>query len=210
MTRKKACSVCEAEFVYEVKRGCERRTVCSDACRKVREQVHRKSAKAAITLTCRIEGCTRVATRRMVGLCEGCYCRIRRNGDASWRIRQGVRKPLRHAGYVYISSPDHPLVGKSGMAGEHRLLLYDKLGSGPQTCYWCASQVTWSGDNPLVVDHLNDVKHDNRPENLVPSCNGCNRARGWMMPFAARLHPAALEHLILLMREMRVAQGQTA
>ena len=133
--------------------------------------------------------------------------RIRRNGDAAWKVRAGVRNPTRTvAGYVLLSSPTHPLVGKSGTLGEHRIVLYEMIGAGPHACYWCGAVVRWNAGRGhkemLVVDHLNEVKSDNQPSNLVPSCNDCNRARGAMLPFLRRLLTTSRDHLISLIQSL--------
>jgi 5-methylcytosine-specific restriction endonuclease McrA len=73
---------------------------------------------------------------------------------------------------------------------EHRAVMYDRLGAGPLPCFWCGISLAWG---KVVIDHLNEVKDDNRPENLVVSCNNCNRARGAMIPFIRTMRPAAFE-----------------
>jgi len=80
---------------------------------------------------------------------------------------------------------------------EHRKVMYDMLGPGPQTCFWCGVTLEWP---EAVVDHLNEDKQDNRPENLVVACNNCNRARGAMLPFIERLRPEAVEVLVATIR----------
>lgn len=69
------------------------------------------------------------------------------------------------------------------MAGEHRVVLYDAIGSWPHPCHWCGQLLDWLavGLPLLVVDHLNGQKSDNRRENLVPSCHKCNLMRGAFM-----------------------------
>lgn len=64
----------------------------------------------------------------------------------------------------------------------HRVVLYDKIGPGPHPCHWCGKPVDWTtnrngGIGQLVADHVNDDRGDNRPENIVPSCRGCNGQR---------------------------------
>lgn len=69
----------------------------------------------------------------------------------------------------------HP-VAKNGQAYEHRAVLFDKIGPGVHDCHWCGKAVEWFVD--LTVDHLDCVKGNNDPGNLVPCCAGCNRRRG--------------------------------
>jgi hypothetical protein len=85
------------------------------------------------------------------------------------------------SGYRLITAPDHPLANPRGRVYEHRQVLYDRIGPGVHLCHWCRQRVAWlrcPGACRLYVDHLNDIRDDNRPENLVPACNYCNTARG--------------------------------
>lgn len=83
-------------------------------------------------------------------------------------------------GYVILTGVNHPLARKHGKVLVHRVVLYDAIGPGPHPCHWCAKPVDWTyGVTPdaLFVDHLDDDKTNNVLENLVPSCNYCNRNR---------------------------------
>jgi hypothetical protein len=65
---------------------------------------------------------------------------------------------------------------------EHRMIFFKKTGRGPYACYWCGKTVLKMRGvryhpDKLVVDHLNRVRHDNRPENLVAACTLCNVTR---------------------------------
>lgn len=98
--------------------------------------------------------------------------------------------------YRLIDVPaSHPLAtmasrNRSGnlvKLGEHRIVLYEKIGPGTHPCHWCKRPVRWApGEGPggdrLSCDHLNSDRKDNRPENLVPSCHGCNALRGHPHP----------------------------
>ena len=99
-------------------------------------------------------------------------------------------------GYVMLSGQyGHPLAGpgKRGEVLEHRKVLYDLIGPGPHPCHWCGRSLEWGGVRGINVDHLNDVKDDNRPENLVPSCLNCNGRRG-KPPKQAKYIPGTPEY----------------
>lgn len=83
--------------------------------------------------------------------------------------------------YRFRYAPGHPLAGKNGKVYEHRFVLFEEIGPGPHSCHWCGTEVDWlpKGDpRELQPDHLNNDGADNRIENLVPACRGCNTARG--------------------------------
>src|SRR3990167_2031107 len=85
-------------------------------------------------------------------------------------------------------SPDHPLAEFHGtrthghvlLVYAHRLVLWNVLGPGLHPCYWCGRPLRWARGHEadvITTDHLNDEPRDNRPENLVASCRGCNGGR---------------------------------
>jgi hypothetical protein len=79
--------------------------------------------------------------------------------------------------------PGHPLSDRNGYVGEHRAVLYDRIGPGPHHCHWCGTEVNWmpgSGARrgALVVDHLDNDAFNNADANLVPACQPCNGTRG--------------------------------
>lgn len=55
-------------------------------------------------------------------------------------------------GYVLLSLPDHPMATRDGYVFEHRVVMAEKLG-----------RMLLPTE---VVDHVNGIKDDNRPENL--------------------------------------------
>lgn len=83
--------------------------------------------------------------------------------------------------YKHVRSAGHPLADARGKIKTHRLVLFEKIGPGEHPCHWCGEIVSWTKEGPvrgaLIVDHINNDGFDNSPENLVPSCSGCNTRR---------------------------------
>jgi hypothetical protein len=192
--RTKTCPICGKHFSYPIGKGTDRKH-CSTDCR----EAHKKQlAKERLNTypECKSEGCSNPANRVSTGLCETCYYRFRRTGSTDkpkpkYRYKTG-------AGYIKIKIPDHPLADSHGNVFEHRKVMYEVYGPGDQSCYWCDDTVDWT---TLVVDHLDENKQNNKPSNLVISCNNCNRARGAMLPFIDRLRPEVLDTFIDRVRE---------
>ena len=79
-------------------------------------------------------------------------------------------------GHKYLTGMQgHPLAIGRGIVAEHRYVLYEEIGPGPHPCYWCGTPRDWGGQTGINVDHLDDDPLNNDPDNLVPSCCGCNR-----------------------------------
>lgn len=130
---------------------------------------------------CTIEGCGKPARTRGANLCDMHYCRRWRNekdgndrGFDLWKPEENIGHSH---GYLLRYCPDHPLrQGKSGPREyEHRVVFYDEHGTGPFSCHWCGTTVTW---DDMHVDHVNGDKQDNDLRNLVSSCALCNQWRG--------------------------------
>ena len=110
--------------------------------------------------------------------CEpGCTC------GKHTGLQQG-RSFNKQKGYWVLTGVVHPLTGQGELSGrvlEHRVVLWDKLGCQSldcvHPCHWCGRSVTWR-DRSLKTDHLDEDKQNNDPDNLEPSCNGCNIWRG--------------------------------
>lgn len=104
----------------------------------------------------------------------------------SWAT--GKITPMERKGLWELKSPyrglvisGHPIGDKNGRIPEHRFVLFNKIGMGPHKCHWCSRDVVWGLDRKdpsrLVVDHLDNQKMNNAPENLVASCQHCNIRR---------------------------------
>lgn len=124
-------------------------------------------------MTCRVEECDKPI--RSLGLCALHYMRFWRNGTTEIVLKRKDRL-VHSAGYILLSKPDHPLADSSGYVYEHRFVFYERSGDGPFQCHWCPAIVTW---DDLHIDHLDESKDNNAPNNLVASCPVCNQKRGY-------------------------------
>jgi hypothetical protein len=129
---------------------------------------------------CSVDGCEKPARSLSAEWCKMHYHRWYRHGDPH-RVATDTLVTASHGRrYRSVYLPRHPLAGRGGKVYAHRAALYDKIGCGPHPCHWCAELVDWhprGHPDELHSDHLNGVGDDNRPENLVPSCRGCNVTR---------------------------------
>jgi hypothetical protein len=85
-------------------------------------------------------------------------------------------------GYRMITGQwGHPLATSNGSIGEHRMVLYEKIGPGAHHCYGCGKLIEWKSPErttDLCADHLDNDTLNNDPDNLEPSCFKCNWDRG--------------------------------
>lgn len=142
-------------------------------------------------VVCEVNGCDKPSLSGSSQYCIMHYSRLRRSGttdDRPLAFRyQGTSR------YVSVTvGPDHPLAPPSRpWIYEHRKVLYEAIGPGPHPCHWCGAMVNWMDpiESKIEVDHLNQVRDDNRPENLVASCKSCNaaRTRRWLALETAEL-----------------------
>ncbi len=83
---------------------------------------------------------------------RGKFCSFKCTGqlenNSRWR---GGRK--KHEGYVLIRKPDHPHKNSQGYVYEHRLVVEKQIG-----------RYLYSYE---VVHHINKIKNDNQPKNLM-------------------------------------------
>ena len=121
-----------------------------------------------VTKLCSVKGCSR--KHKAHGLCS-LHLRRHKNG-----IPLDYIKPVLEAKrYRQRTLRTHPLANAIGRVYEHRMVLFDSIGFLAVPCFWCGKKLVFK-DN-LFVDHLNHDRHDNRIQNLVPSCNNCNAGR---------------------------------
>lgn len=129
--------------------------------------------------TCSVDGCTSPIQAR--GWCPKHYHRWRRTGDPA--DRQARNRYVASHGYVRVRAPGHPLAHPTQhYVYEHRLVLFELIGSGEHSCHWCGRRVSWTQGSPgnadaLVVDHLDGDRANNAEANLVAACQKCNTNR---------------------------------
>jgi hypothetical protein len=146
-------------------------------------------------MICSIDSCGKPRFNKTLGLCAMHYARHQRHGDPLHTPHSGQRREhpkcvagcacgKHKAGWasrtkyrLLFSQHDHPIANRGGWLYEHRKVLYDAIGPGPHPCHWCSVVLTWGGMKGIISDHMNRNKRDNRPENLVPSCQTCNTTR---------------------------------
>ena len=124
---------------------------------------------------CSVKGCERHAQYKVAGLCQMHYFRVRRYGttDLTARPRQLLSRKTPN-GYVQIFSKGHPMAMSDGFAYQHRVVVYD-AGLFDGKCVICGKEVSWK---TMHIDHINEVRDDNRLENLRITCRSCNNKRG--------------------------------
>lgn len=118
---------------------------------------------------CSIETCNR--TVKGHGLCQ-LHLKRKKNGLPF----DYVRPKLQSKRYLLRKMLGHPLADRRGRVYVHRAVLFASIGYLIVPCFWCGRRLSWLFKN-LLPDHLNHDRHDNRIENLVPSCNSCNAGR---------------------------------
>lgn len=165
------CVQCGTPMQVTGKQGNRRPKRCSKECKAaaVRAKYAINEAKP-----CNIDGCAKNRNQSR-SVCNTHAMRSHRYGDASIdRTRTG--RPWTHSnGYTIIGVPGHPLAQHDGGVYEHRKTLWDSIGPGRHECHWCHEPVEWM--TTLEVDHLDNVRSNNDPSNLVPACHGCNTRR---------------------------------
>ena len=128
---------------------------------------------------CKVDVCTNVA--HGAGYCDSHYKRWQRHGDPLAGMVWGAARGVSAQGYIVLARPKHPLASPHGKVLEHRMVLFDTIGQGDHPCHWCGKALRWDAHrrqhDALTTDHLDSVKTNNDPSNLVPSCLACNGGR---------------------------------
>lgn len=171
--RYRTCVVCGVQFSYEIARGADR-SICGASCRAASVRA-RKQESMAGRKGCEVDGCDLPQRSSRSRWCEKHYMRMRRNNDLRPRNEVSPPPPIvtHDAGYLLEYAPKHPMA-RGSRVYQHRRVFFDAHGSGPFQCHWCHKVVTWAD---MHVDHVNAVRDDNRPENLVAACPSCNQGR---------------------------------
>jgi len=182
---------CTAEATTKLK-------VCSKHYGKLYNQAHSTKRVPKGTVCQKTTFCGKPAAKFFKTIEHGCietggfYC-IDHHAEAVTELFGGqVNAVHRYVvnGYVILGDKkDHPLANSHGQVAEHRFVVYEDLGKECGPCYWCGVSLTW---DLARIDHLDEDKSNNSRLNLVTSCNACNRARGALLPFVARMREDAI------------------
>jgi len=94
-----------------------------------------------------------------------------RNGSYEKELKY---KTDHSGGYVLVWSPNHILADKKGYVYEHRFVYYEQVSKEVSNCEICDKEIGWGN---VHIDHIDENRKNNSPENLRPLCNGCNVSR---------------------------------
>lgn len=127
-------------------------------------------------MQCSVEDCGREASYKAAQLCQMHYFRIRRNGTV---VKTPIGRAHRYVtpnGYITLYKPGHPLANKTKCVFEHRFVMWPIVGPDCRPCELCDLPQTWA---TCHVDHIDENRQNNSPENLRILCRGCNVKRGF-------------------------------
>ena len=127
-------------------------------------------------MRCKVDGCEKDARYKSQCVCQKHYFRFMRTGAYDLAEKKGPMKTREWNGYIRVHEPDHPLADMNGYVAEHRKVVYDRIGESLSECELCKKPVDWT---TVHIDHKDDNRKNNAPDNLRPLCNGCNTRRGY-------------------------------
>lgn len=123
-------------------------------------------------MICKISGCGKSAKFKTEQLCQMHYFRRMRNGTFDTIRKKGREKYISDNGYVMVHCKGHHFAReKTHYAFEHRIVAYEKYGEILPNCELCDMELNWSN---AVIDHIDEVRTNNHPNNLRPLCWNCN------------------------------------
>ncbi len=127
-------------------------------------------------MKCSAEGCERDAMYKAAALCQMHYFRVRRAGPTTKKVVVRTGRFITPNGYIRICLPSCPLACKRGYVFEHRAVMLEKVRGECRACELCGKEETWE---TCHVDHIDDNRQNNSPDNLRILCRGCNVKRGF-------------------------------
>ena len=131
---------------------------------------------------CCIDDCNKPIKFKKDQLCQMHYFRRMRNGHFGLKQRKpsGVKNTnyryVRSDGYVLIRRENCPISMKSGFIFEHRFVMYEIHGDNLPDCQLCGNPSDWFS-RKTHIDHIDEIRSNNSPENLRVLCNSCNVTR---------------------------------
>jgi hypothetical protein len=126
---------------------------------------------------CVCEGCGKRPRSGASPYCEMHYYRLRRTGSLDGGNVNAARGVWESStGYLCTRMNGHPWAAPDGRIYLHRAVFHESFGAGPHKCHWCMKWI--KSPKQLNVDHRDGNRKNNSPNNLLPSCLGCNTRRG--------------------------------
>lgn len=120
-------------------------------------------------MLCKVDGCGREVDYTNKRLCQKHYFRQWRTGTTDDRKRKTRYQD--DSGYWSLFKPSHPLACVNGSVREHRFIYYETRDPNPTCCELCGADIDWT---TLHIDHIDENKSNNTPENLRALCGPCN------------------------------------